>query len=310
MLTQRLHRGRRRVGIVDVAHGVAAHPAQHRARPSSCSCRSSPRSRCSPRPRSATSGYPGADAVVGADAAGLQQSVTVHPRGARVPGLAVVARHARVQPARRRPARGHRPDAASTHRPPTGAAPSRPIGCDRPARHRTGCGARMSLLEVATSSSASAVSRWSTGVVRSRPAAGSGSSASRDRASRSPRCRDRARPRPRRVSGSIRFDGPRLIGLSDRDASRLRGERIAMVFRSPLTSLNPRHAGRPADRRAAAAAPRSVHGGPPTAEAVALCDRVGLPDPERVARAFPISCPAGSANASASRWRWPAGRRC
>ena len=41
------------------------------------------------------------------------------------------------------------------------------------------------------------------------------------------------------VTGSIRFDGRELIGLSDRKASKLRGERIAMVFQSPLTSLNP-----------------------------------------------------------------------
>jgi oligopeptide/dipeptide ABC transporter ATP-binding protein len=41
------------------------------------------------------------------------------------------------------------------------------------------------------------------------------------------------------VSGSIRFEGKELVGLSDRQMRRLRGAGIAMVFQDPTRSLNP-----------------------------------------------------------------------
>ena len=41
------------------------------------------------------------------------------------------------------------------------------------------------------------------------------------------------------VSGSIRFEGKELVGLSDRQMRRLRGAGIAMVFQDPSRSLNP-----------------------------------------------------------------------
>jgi peptide/nickel transport system ATP-binding protein len=41
------------------------------------------------------------------------------------------------------------------------------------------------------------------------------------------------------VTGSVRFEGAELVGLSDRDLSDLRGDRLAMIFQEPMTSLNP-----------------------------------------------------------------------
>ena len=41
------------------------------------------------------------------------------------------------------------------------------------------------------------------------------------------------------VSGSIRYGGRDLIGLSHKELSKLRGRDIAMVFQDPMTSLNP-----------------------------------------------------------------------
>ncbi|MGB6283006.1 MAG: ATP-binding cassette domain-containing protein, partial [Xanthobacteraceae bacterium] len=41
------------------------------------------------------------------------------------------------------------------------------------------------------------------------------------------------------VSGRIRFDGAELLSLSDRAMRDLRGDRLAMIFQEPMTSLNP-----------------------------------------------------------------------
>src|SRR5258708_34482051 len=41
------------------------------------------------------------------------------------------------------------------------------------------------------------------------------------------------------VSGSIRFDGFDLLRTSDQTLRDLRGNRLAMIFQEPMTSLNP-----------------------------------------------------------------------
>ncbi|CDX45305.1 dipeptide transporter; ATP-binding component of ABC superfamily [Mesorhizobium sp. ORS 3359] len=43
----------------------------------------------------------------------------------------------------------------------------------------------------------------------------------------------------RTVGGEIRFDGCNLLELSDRKMRKIRGDRIAMIFQEPMTSLNP-----------------------------------------------------------------------
>jgi oligopeptide/dipeptide ABC transporter ATP-binding protein len=46
-------------------------------------------------------------------------------------------------------------------------------------------------------------------------------------------------PKSAKISGSVRFRGQELIGMSEKDYSRIRGNKIAMIFQDPLTSLNP-----------------------------------------------------------------------
>jgi len=41
------------------------------------------------------------------------------------------------------------------------------------------------------------------------------------------------------VSGSVRFDGQDLLALSESEMRDIRGNRIAMIFQEPMTSLNP-----------------------------------------------------------------------
>jgi len=88
------------------------------------------------------------------------------------------------------------------------------------------------------------------------------------------------------VTGSIRFDGEELTGKSERELCAIRGNRIGMIFQEPMTALNPVHTiGRQV------AEPLRLHRGMSSAdarkEAIALLDRVGIPDAARRIDAYP-----------------------
>jgi peptide/nickel transport system ATP-binding protein len=93
-------------------------------------------------------------------------------------------------------------------------------------------------------------------------------------------------PENAQVTGSIRFEGRELVGMSDREMCRLRGDRIGMIFQEPMTALNPVHTvGRQV------AEPLRLHRGlaarAARREAITLLDRVGIPDAARRADAYP-----------------------
>jgi microcin C transport system ATP-binding protein len=48
-------------------------------------------------------------------------------------------------------------------------------------------------------------------------------------------------PKARHPAGSILFQGQELIGAPESAMQRIRGDRIAMIFQEPMTSLNPLH---------------------------------------------------------------------
>ena len=91
---------------------------------------------------------------------------------------------------------------------------------------------------------------------------------------------------PARVSGSARFRGRELLDAPARELRRIRGDRIAMIFQDPMTSLNPHQ--RVVDQ---VAEPLRIHGNLSRAQAraraVEALASVGIPDPERRARAWP-----------------------
>ncbi|GAA1030139.1 MULTISPECIES: ABC transporter ATP-binding protein [Amycolatopsis] len=86
------------------------------------------------------------------------------------------------------------------------------------------------------------------------------------------------------ATGSVRLDGRELLGASEKELSRLRGNGMAMVFQEPMTALNPAmRIGRQVTE------PFRVHGrrGRPAEELLAA---VGLPG---VARAYPHQLSGG-----------------
>jgi microcin C transport system ATP-binding protein len=77
--------------------------------------------------------------------------------------------------------------------------------------------------------------------------------------------------------GSIDFLGQKLLGSSDSDMRRLRGNEIGMIFQEPMTSLNPLHTvGRQIVETMRIHRRVSVKDA--EAEAITLLERVRLPD--------------------------------
>ncbi|HUN96415.1 MAG TPA: ABC transporter ATP-binding protein [Bradyrhizobium sp.] len=93
-------------------------------------------------------------------------------------------------------------------------------------------------------------------------------------------------------SGEIIFDGNNLLALDEDGWRDLRGRRIAMVFQEPMTALNPlMRIGEQMMEMFEAhglLSPRERR-----QKAVALAREVGLPDPERIVRAYPHQLSGG-----------------
>ena len=82
------------------------------------------------------------------------------------------------------------------------------------------------------------------------------------------------------------FDGADLLKMGEKELSKLRGNRISMIFQDPMTSLNPCMS--IGDQ---VAEPLVLHRGMKWKEARALAieelARVGIPEPEKRAKAYP-----------------------
>ena len=94
------------------------------------------------------------------------------------------------------------------------------------------------------------------------------------------------------VQGSVWLAGHEIIGARDADLARLRGEAMSMVFQEPMTALDPTMT----CGRQVAEVLRLHHKdsrGSARDAVIAMMERVGLPNPPRIADAYPHQLSGG-----------------
>ncbi len=95
-----------------------------------------------------------------------------------------------------------------------------------------------------------------------------------------------------RVSGSVRYRGEELIGLSQAKLNRIRGDKITMIFQEPMTSLDPLYR-----VGVQIAEPLIEHAGLSHKEAreraIELLRLVQIPQPERRVDSYPHELSGG-----------------
>jgi len=100
------------------------------------------------------------------------------------------------------------------------------------------------------------------------------------------------KPHVRIAGGRLLFEGQDLAAIDESGMRAIRGARIAMIFQEPMTALNPLHTiGRQLDEilRIHTTTGRAAR----RDRILALLDSVHLPDPARLARAFPHQLSGG-----------------
>ncbi len=99
-------------------------------------------------------------------------------------------------------------------------------------------------------------------------------------------------PKTAQVSGSAKFRGEELVGLTEDAYTQYRGNRIAMIFQDPLTSLNPVYT---VGYQIAEAilAHNDVSKKAAMERAVDLLDKVGIPHPQQRVHNYPHEMSGG-----------------
>lgn len=94
------------------------------------------------------------------------------------------------------------------------------------------------------------------------------------------------------ATGSVRLEGHDVLNLGDRELSKLRGNLVSMVFQEPMTSLDPTMT---CGRQVAEVLRlhQGAQAGAARTAVVEMLGRVGLPDPERTADAYPHELSGG-----------------
>jgi microcin C transport system ATP-binding protein len=99
-------------------------------------------------------------------------------------------------------------------------------------------------------------------------------------------------PAARHPSGSIRFKGQELLGLSERQMRHVRGNDITIIFQEPMTSLNPLHTIEK-QLTEVLALHQGLSGEKARARIVELLTQVGIPDPEGRLFSYPHQLSGG-----------------
>jgi peptide/nickel transport system ATP-binding protein len=93
-------------------------------------------------------------------------------------------------------------------------------------------------------------------------------------------------PAKARITGSVRFQGRELLGLSDKEMSKIRGDKISMIFQDPLSALTPVYT--VGDQVVEAIRIHNdVNKNVARKRAVELLDLVGIPNPSQRITSFP-----------------------
>ncbi|WJS84099.1 ABC transporter ATP-binding protein [Paracoccus sp. TOH] len=94
------------------------------------------------------------------------------------------------------------------------------------------------------------------------------------------------------VAGSVRYAGRELLGASEPELRRVRGNDISFIFQEPMTSLNPLHT---LERQLAEslALHQGLRGAAARARVVELLTRVGIRDPETRLADYPHQLSGG-----------------
>jgi microcin C transport system ATP-binding protein len=99
-------------------------------------------------------------------------------------------------------------------------------------------------------------------------------------------------PRASHPGGSILFDGQEMVGTDAKILRQIRGNRIAMIFQEPMTSLNPLHN---IEKQIGEVLllHKGLRGAKARARILELLDLVGIPDPASRLKALPHELSGG-----------------
>jgi microcin C transport system ATP-binding protein len=99
-------------------------------------------------------------------------------------------------------------------------------------------------------------------------------------------------PLAQHPAGEIRYVGEDLLKANEKRMRGIRGDRIAMVFQEPMTSLNPLHTiGKQINE--VLQIHKGLSGKAATARTLELLDLVGIPEPKQRIRAYPHELSGG-----------------
>ncbi|WP_110970799.1 ABC transporter ATP-binding protein [Pseudomonas huaxiensis] len=99
-------------------------------------------------------------------------------------------------------------------------------------------------------------------------------------------------PLARHPSGSIRYEGQDLLHLDEKKMRHIRGNRIAMIFQEPMTSLNPLH-NIEKQINEVLMLHKGLRGKEATARTLELLELVGIPEPAKRLKALPHELSGG-----------------